>query len=364
MKLPIVLSWVIAIISCVNLRAQNVVVEGATDISDGKIMYLFLMEGQSGMSVGSDTIRDGKFRIEIPSDSGIRQLNLICLTPEVASMGREIIVGPGTKAFVHAFGPASHTWKVESNQPAQTENDAYILNSIDLWNEVQNKATTVNHDSIYNEIAKRDIQLMRNLPHTEIWMGKFAEHSMGSTFDSCNYKDELIDLYATLTENERRTLNGQRITGFLFPPSVATENQPLIDGDLYDLSGNLHHLSEFKGKWILLDLWSAGCYPCIMTIPELEALSKERPDSLAVISISCDSEKQWRKASEHHKISWNNWNDLKENYGIFQSYYKNAIPAFVIISPEGTVIKKMDGYAKGKLRKEMNNYLNPPTDNE
>ena len=45
-------------------------------------------------------------------------------------------------------------------------------------------------------------------------------------------------------------------------------------------------------------------------------------------------------------------------------WVNTKLPAFVIISPEGTVIKKMDGYAIGKLRKEINNYLNPPTDNQ
>ena len=29
----------------------------------------------------------------------------------------------------------------------------------------------------------------------------------------------------------------------------------LVDADLYDLAGGVHHLSDYRGKYVLLDFW-------------------------------------------------------------------------------------------------------------
>ena len=72
----------------------------------------------------------------------------------------------------------------------------------------------------------------------------------------------------------------------------------MADTDLYDLEGNLHHLTELKGKYILLDFWSSGCGPCIMSIPEMGEVQEKYKDRLAIVSLSSDTEKIWKAASK------------------------------------------------------------------
>ena len=48
-------------------------------------------------------------------------------------------------------------------------------------------------------------------------------------------------------------------------PSVTVkEGDEMADTDLYDLQGNIHHLADYKGKYLLVDFWSRGCGPCMM----------------------------------------------------------------------------------------------------
>ena len=74
---------------------------------------------------------------------------------------------------------------------------------------------------------------------------------------------------------------------------------------MYDLEGKVHRLAEFRGKYILLDFWSRGCGPCIMSQPELKEISEMYKDSLEVISLSIENRKGWEEASKSHAMTWN-----------------------------------------------------------
>ena len=66
----------------------------------------------------------------------------------------------------------------------------------------------------------------------------------------------------------------------------------------------------------LLDFWSAGCGPCLMAFPEMREVQEMWKDRLVVVSISSDSEKVWKEASERKGITWTNLNDMQGTVGI------------------------------------------------
>lgn len=131
----------------------------------------------------------------------------------------------------------------------------------------------------------------------------------------------------------------------------------MADGDLYDLEGNLHHLSELKGKYLLLDFWSRGCGPCIMAIPEMEKLQQKYADKLTVVSLSFDMEERWREASAEHPMTWKNWNEKKQSEGLYLKYGVNGIPHYVLISPEGKIVDSWGGYGMGLLFTKLRPYM-------
>jgi thiol-disulfide isomerase/thioredoxin len=57
------------------------------------------------------------------------------------------------------------------------------------------------------------------------------------------------------------------ITGLTPVTVFASESN---DYELRDLDGNLHRVSDYRGKWLIINFWATWCPPCIAEMPELE----------------------------------------------------------------------------------------------
>lgn len=131
----------------------------------------------------------------------------------------------------------------------------------------------------------------------------------------------------------------------------------MADTELFDLDGKIHHLTDFNGKYILLDFWSSGCGPCIMALPEMKEIQEQYKKRLTIISLSSDTKSRWKAASAKHEMTWQNLNDLKQTAGLYAKYGVRGIPNYVLISPEGKIMKMWSGYGKGSLKLKMRRYL-------
>ncbi|MEE9332145.1 MAG: TlpA disulfide reductase family protein [Methylophilaceae bacterium] len=60
---------------------------------------------------------------------------------------------------------------------------------------------------------------------------------------------------------------------------------------LEDLSGKKHTLSQYKGKWLIVNYWATWCPPCLEEVPELVALFDHRKDKdVMVVGVVFDYE--------------------------------------------------------------------------
>jgi thiol-disulfide isomerase/thioredoxin len=79
-----------------------------------------------------------------------------------------------------------------------------------------------------------------------------------------------------------------------FPQAHQTANNntppklPTADFDLFDLEGNSVHLSDYRGKTVLLNFWTTWCTACAMEMPDLVELNKRYQEDLVILGISLD----------------------------------------------------------------------------
>ncbi|MEK9825034.1 MAG: TlpA disulfide reductase family protein, partial [Methylotenera sp.] len=69
---------------------------------------------------------------------------------------------------------------------------------------------------------------------------------------------------------------------------AATENVA-ADFVVNDMSGQRHQLSNYKGKWVLVNYWATWCPPCLEEVPDLVNLyDKHKRKNLMVIGVVFD----------------------------------------------------------------------------
>ena len=204
-------------------------------------------------------------------------------------------------------------------------------------------------------IVLQELNYMKEAPVTAVWLDRYATYVTFLQWNkSFGHEDLIRSLYDRMSEADRATEEGQLITAYLNLPEVVNVGDQMVDGDLYDVKGNLHHLSEFKGKYIMLDFWSQGCGPCLQSLPELKEVAKLYKDHMEVVSICSDPKESWLDFIERKGLTGNQWNEFaKGKTGLAAVYQVKAIPYYVMISPKGEIVDMWKGYGPGSIKKKM-----------
>ena len=56
-----------------------------------------------------------------------------------------------------------------------------------------------------------------------------------------------------------------------------------VDFSLPDVTGQVHRLSDHRGKWVVVNFWATWCGPCMVEIPELMRFHARHKDHDAIV---------------------------------------------------------------------------------
>ncbi|MEO8934291.1 MAG: TlpA disulfide reductase family protein, partial [Xanthomarina sp.] len=150
-------------------------------------------------------------------------------------------------------------------------------------------------------------------------------------------------LYNALSLYAQQTNAGKRIAKKLEVLKRSAIGQLFIDFVQADTSGHPIKLSNYKGKYVLLDFWASWCHPCRAENPIiLSAYNLYKNKNFTVLAVSLDEDlSKWKKAINEDKMPWEQVSDLKGfKNSIAKTYGISAIPCNFLINPNGIIIAK------------------------
>ena len=117
-----------------------------------------------------------------------------------------------------------------------------------------------------------------------------------------------------------------------------------------DTLGQTIRLSDFAGKWVVVDFWASWCGDCRREMPEVIELFGEydgqqiKGADIQFLSHSFDrAAENWKTYLNKENMPWPQISTLEPKWKDIQvtnDYGLHWIPAFIVISPDGKVAGK------------------------
>ncbi|MBN1969317.1 MAG: AhpC/TSA family protein [Candidatus Delongbacteria bacterium] len=341
------------------------------NIPDSTVVTLLKTYAEISISVASDTIINGNFNFSGKLDPDISEMSLRMKDQTKYSGLCQFFIGESEIKITGNNGYLS-TWKIESDLPDQIvenkikELTSRIIYEFDSLYLIQN----INYSKrIYDDIKTRNkIDSLRSVKN-QIELDFFTEN-----FNSTNAVSHLYNIlttenpievnlvkkiYPKIEQDFLKSREGQGIKNFfnkLLPLEIGDKFR---DFEAYDIYGEAHKLSDYLDKYILLDFWSVGCYPCIQSIPELKKMYDKYKEKLNIVGINTNTKKEfWISVSESDSIPWVNLSDGKGHYGgSYHLYGIKGVPNYFLINKDGVIIEKLFGYGVGSIEQLLSKYL-------
>ena len=124
------------------------------------------------------------------------------------------------------------------------------------------------------------------------------------------------------------------------------------DFTVYDLEGNAHKLSDFRGKPVIVNFWASWCGPCKSEMPDFQAKFEEYGEDIRFLMVNLTDGSQETVNSAQGYIDNQGYTFpvyFDTDYSAAIAYGVSAIPATYFIDEQGVMV----AYGKSAMSAEV-----------
>ncbi len=134
------------------------------------------------------------------------------------------------------------------------------------------------------------------------------------------------------------------------------------DFSFNDIKGKSHKISDYKGKWVLVNYWGTYCPPCIEEIPDLVRFSEKHKSDAVVLGMDAGGTnvKDLTEFAEENMMDYLIAPVQESTLTAFGVL--TGIPTTYVITPSGHVVARVVGIIDlDAVEQMMQQYAGGPT---
>ena len=151
---------------------------------------------------------------------------------------------------------------------------------------------------------------------------------------------------------EQRTFTMRERTKDEYKLIEVAVGQPLQDFEFTDFDGKAGRLSDYRGKYLLIDFWGTWCKPCVAEVPDLKKaharLSGKDFDILGLDFENDDTADKVRPFLEAKSVTWRNATPESVKDLVEKRFRTTTFPSFILVDPDGVVVEIRSSELRGK----------------
>lgn len=118
-----------------------------------------------------------------------------------------------------------------------------------------------------------------------------------------------------------------------------------------DSAGQTVELASYEGKVTVLDFWATWCGPCRKAMPHVQALHEryEENADVAIVGVHFDANYRAATPSDYFEKNGYTFDLIPDGRAVSEAYGVSAVPTFVVIGADGTIVHRQTGFSKGDV---------------